>query len=132
MSDNLYPTRSSLSKKFKKEPNCQRNISFAESSNLSASNETPSSNNLNDNKITYQKTIITDTETISTDPKYIYKWCCFQPRFSSKFSDWRFTFIMLCLSCFFENILTSGVASVVLSTLEREFYLTSDSILNYK
>ena len=33
--------------------------------------------------------------------------------------------MVLCVSVFFENLVTSGVATVILSTLEKEFFLTS-------
>ena len=39
--------------------------------------------------------------------------------------NWKFTFFVLCLTCFFENLIISGSATVVLSTIEREFFLTS-------
>lgn len=42
-----------------------------------------------------------------------------------KSENWKFTFSVMCVICFVENLIISGSATVVLSTLEREFFLTS-------
>jgi MFS family permease len=56
---------------------------------------------------------------------YKFEWFCFKPKLKYKIFNWKFTFVFLCLTCFFENLVTSGVATVILSTLEREFFWSS-------
>ena len=38
---------------------------------------------------------------------------------------WKIPVFLLCLTCFIENLVITGSASVVLSTIEKEFFLTS-------
>lgn len=42
-----------------------------------------------------------------------------------KSTNWKFSFIVMCVIVFVENFVISGSATVVLSTLEKEFFLTS-------
>jgi MFS family permease len=42
-----------------------------------------------------------------------------------KSSNWKFSIFVLSLSCFFENLIISGSSTVVLSTIEREFFMSS-------
>lgn len=49
----------------------------------------------------------------------------FCSRIFDKSKNWKFTFFVVCLICFIENLIISGSATVVLSTLEKEFFLTS-------
>lgn len=42
-----------------------------------------------------------------------------------KSSNWKFSFAVMCVIVFVENFVISGSATVVLSTLEKEFFLTS-------
>lgn len=40
-------------------------------------------------------------------------------------TNWKISVLVLCVCCFIENMIISGSATVVLSTLEKEFFLTS-------
>lgn len=57
--------------------------------------------------------------------EYEFKWCCVKLNLPYEKFNWKFTFAFLCLCCFFQNFATSGVSSVVLSTIEREFFWSS-------
>ena len=46
-------------------------------------------------------------------------------RLFEKESQWKWAFFLVCVSCFFENFVISGTAAVVLSSLEKEFFLTN-------
>ena len=46
-------------------------------------------------------------------------------RLFEKESQWKWAFFLVCMSCFFENFIISGTAAVVLSSLEKEFFLTN-------
>ena len=78
--------------------------------NINNINNTTSNNNINDDE--------------EDEDDYKLKWCCrlFQLRF---IVDWKFSFTFLCVCCFFENFVIAGTATVILSTLEKEFYLSS-------
>ncbi len=86
------------------------------------SDKTNEKNKSNDENNEIKNKLIIDA--IKTED-YSFKWLCFRPHISYVFFNWKFTFVVLCVSCFFENILVSGVATVILSTIEKEFYLTS-------
>ena len=42
-----------------------------------------------------------------------------------KNSKWKIAFFLVCLSCFIENFVITGTSAVVLSSLEKEFFLTN-------
>lgn len=65
------------------------------------------------------------TSNVTNELEYEYKWCCFKPRLSHEKFNWKFTFTFLCLCCFFQNFVTSGTSTVILSTVEREFFWSS-------
>ena len=81
----------------------------------------PSTNTANPiETVQQQPTNATNELKSGNSVKSSFKWCCLRPDIS-----WKFTFACLCVCCFFENLVTSGVATVVLSTLEREFFWSS-------
>lgn len=77
-----------------------------------------SNNNNNNNKKD-------DDDDDDGKKNYEFKWCCLKLGCLSDWASWKFTFVFLCVTCFFENFITTGTATVVLTTLEKEFYLTS-------
>lgn len=56
---------------------------------------------------------------------YTYQWFCIKPKFCKICYNWVFIFIVLNICIFTQNLLTSGIGTVVISTIEKEFYLTS-------
>ena len=67
---------------------------------------------------------LTNTNEDSNDD-YKYLWCCMRLKCCTKCQSWTFIFFILCVSCFIQNLVTSGIGSVVVSTMQKEFYLTS-------
>jgi organic anion transporter 4A len=61
----------------------------------------------------------------NNDEDYRFMFCFIQIKYLTNRVDWRFPFTFLCVCCFFENFIISGTATVIISTLEKEFYLTS-------
>jgi hypothetical protein len=58
--------------------------------------------------------------------EYAFKWCFFTSTYLTRTAaTWKFVFVVLCVCNFVENMVTSGVATVILSTIEKEFFLTS-------
>jgi MFS family permease len=66
-----------------------------------------------------------DDDTIKGYSEYAFKWCCLEWAYLTRTATWRFVFVTLCVCNFVENMVTSGVATVILSTIEREFFLSS-------
>jgi MFS family permease len=62
---------------------------------------------------------------IEEQDDYEFKWCCWRPKFCMKCKNWLYIFVFICICCFTQNLIASGIGSVILSTLEKEFYLTS-------
>lgn len=85
-------------------------IQSVDDKNISVAGETNNSNNGDEVKEDEYK-------------DYKLKWCCFEVK--KWIVDWKLTFTFLCICCFFENFIISGTATVILSTLEKEFYLSS-------
>ena len=85
---------------------------------------------MDDNTIIKTKTQTTPQNIIlqkykSLDYSYTYSWCCIRPKCCQKCENWKFIFVIICVSSFVQNLVTSGIGSVVVSTMEKEFYLTS-------
>ena len=90
--------------------------------NLSELNSRPVSIRTNspDDKQTINKATLNSTKTNKSSSCSGFKWCCLKSEIS-----WKITFVFLCVCCFFQNLVTSGVATVILSTIEREFFWSS-------
>jgi hypothetical protein len=68
------------------------------------------------NKVSHEEKDLTKNKV----SVFSFKWCCLNGQIS-----WKITFVFLCVCCFFQNLVTSGVATVILSTIEREFFWSS-------
>ena len=73
----------------------------------------------------YKKQIPNVVLSDNNHKNYEYLWCCMRLKCCSKCQSWTFIFFILCVSCFIQNLVTSGIGSVVVSTMQKEFYLTS-------
>jgi MFS family permease len=70
-------------------------------------------------------TSIENSRHTENDNDYKFSWCCLRPACCKKCENWKFIFVIICLCCFVQNLVTSGIGSVVVSTMEKEFYITS-------
>jgi MFS family permease len=74
---------------------------------------------------TKKNTTIDDSSHPENENDYKYSWCCIRPVCCKRCESWKFIFVIICLCCFIQNLVTSGIGSVVVSTMEKEFYITS-------
>ena len=82
--------------------------------------------NTNENEtVSIAVSIKDDKFVLPNKIEYEFKWFCVRPNLPHEIFNWKFTFIFLCVCCFVENLLVSGVATVIISSIEKEFFLTS-------
>lgn len=61
----------------------------------------------------------------SDETPYRYKLLFWELKFVNRIISWRSLFSLMCVCLFCLNLLTTGVATTILSTIQKEFYLTS-------
>jgi MFS family permease len=80
-------------------------------------------NSIEPNRLSTETIVPGLSELNSND--YKYSWCCITPKFCLICQNWIYIFIILNVCVFIQNLVTSGIATVIVSTMEKEFYLTS-------
>lgn len=78
---------------------------------------------MKETNITENQRELTDIDYHNDD--YRYKWFCFKPKLCKLCYSWLYIFIVLNICAFTQNLLTSGITTVVISTMEKEFYMAS-------
>lgn len=77
----------------------------------------------------YKLDVNTITQTVESSYNNIhdlrFKWCCIKLKLCKFFNHWLYVYIVLCICVFLQNLIASGIGTVILSTIEKEFYLTS-------
>lgn len=87
--------------------------------------EDKTSNTAEDEIVNEESNYYEQVKHQDTNHEYEYRWCCIRPTMCKFCYNWIYIFFILCVCIFAQNLITSGIGTAIVSTIEKEFYLTS-------